>query len=155
MSRWGAGEATVERLLASGALDVIGKSASDGAAVLAQAGRRLEVAEAALSIDPDAAYTNAYDAARLAATALLIQQGLRPTTVGGHKAVEEAILAQFGAGFSKFSMLRRRRHELDYPDTSYTEATDREAQGAVDIARLFVTSATKILPELGFFSDDE
>ena len=134
MPRWERGEATVERLLASGGLDAIGKSASDGSAVLEQAKRRLKVAEAALVIDPDAAYTNAYDAARLAATALLTQQGLRPTTAGGHRAVEEALLAQFGQGFSKFSVLRRRRHELEYPDTTYSEASDSEAQDALSTA---------------------
>ena len=148
MPRWKRGEAAVERLLASGDLDEIGKSASDGSAVLEQAKRRLKVAEAALAIDPDAAYTNAYDAARLAATALLTQQGLRPTTAGGHRAVEEALLAQFGQGFSKFSVLRRRRHELDYPDTTYSEAQD-----ALGTARLFVETAARILPELGFFGD--
>lgn len=155
MPRWKRGETTVERLLASGDLDAIGKSVSDGSAVMEQAKRRLKVAEAALVIDPDAAYTNAYDAARLAATALLTQQGLRPTTAGGHRAVEEALLAQFGQGFSKFSVLRRRRHELDYPDTSYSEASDGEAQDALSTARLFVDTAAKILPELGFFGDTE
>lgn len=155
MARWARGERTIERMLAAGELDALGKSASDGSAVLEQARRRLRIAEAALAIDPDGAYTNAYDAARLAATALLTQQGLRPTTTGGHRAVEEALLAQFGAGFSKFSVLRRRRHELDYPDTSYSEASDSEAQDAVDTSGLFVQTATKILPELGFFGDEK
>ena len=153
MPRWKRGESVIERLVRAGSLDVIGKSASDGSAVLAQAGRRLRIAEAALEIDPDGAYTNAYDAARLAATALLTQQGLRPTTSGGHRAVEEALLAQFGPGFSKFSVLRRRRHELDYPGTSYSEASDDEVRDAVETARLFLETAERILPELGFFSD--
>lgn len=154
MARWKRGEATIERLLAASELDGIGKSASDGTAVLEQAKRRLKIAEAALEIDPDGAYTNAYDAARLAATSLLTQQGLRPTQTGGHRAVEEALLAQFGTGFAKFSVLRRRRHELDYPDTSYSEASDNEAQDAVSTARVFLETAAKILPELGFFSDE-
>lgn len=153
MARWNRGEGTIERLLAAHELDGISKSVSDGASVLEQARRRLKIAEAALMIDPDGAYTNAYDAARLAATALLTQQGLRPTQAGGHRAVEEALLAQFGPGFSKFSMLRRRRHELDYPTTSYSEASDGEAREAVATARLFVETAAKILPELAFFSE--
>jgi len=155
MSKWKRGEAVVERLLALGSLDTISRSASDGSAILDQARRRLKVAQAALAIDQDGAYTNAYDAARLAATALLIQQGLRPTTAGGHKAVEEALLAQFGSGFAKFSVLRRRRHELDYPDSSYSEASNNEASDALDTAQLFVDTAAKILPELDFFSDTD
>lgn len=97
------------------------------------------------------AYTNAYDAARLAATALLTQQGLRPTTRGGHRAVEEALLAQFGQGFAKFGVMRRRRHELDYPAATYTESSREEAEGAVGVARLFLDASKKILAQLGFF----
>jgi len=58
MSRWKRGEVAVERLLASGDLDAITKSASQGSVVLDQARRRLKVAEAALAIDLDGAYTN-------------------------------------------------------------------------------------------------
>ena len=152
-SAWKRGRQTVERLLAARELDGISRSASDGTFVLEQARRRLKIAEAALTIDPDGAYTNAYDAARLAATALLAQQGLRPTQAGGHRAVEEALLAQFGTGFSRFSMLRRRRHELDYPSATYSEASIGEARDAVDTARLFVETSAKIMPELRFFSD--
>lgn len=154
MVRWKRGDLTIQRLLGAGELDLISKAAADGAAVLDQARRRLKIAQAAQAIDPDGAYTNSYDAARLAATALLAQQGLRPTQAGGHRAVEEALLAQFGSGFSKFSVLRRRRHELDYPGTTYSEASENEAQDAVDTASLFVETAAKILPELGFFSDE-
>jgi uncharacterized protein (UPF0332 family) len=143
----------VERLLEAGELDSLHKSAADGAPLLAQAERRLKIAETALEIDSDGAYTNAYDAARLAATALLVQQGLRPTTAGGHRAVEEALIAQFGPGFSRFSVLRRRRHELDYPSATYTEASQAEAADAVGTARAFLDAAAKILPQLGFFHE--
>jgi uncharacterized protein (UPF0332 family) len=152
MARWPRGEAVIERLLAASALDVIGKSAADGEPLLKLARRRLKIAEAALDIDTDGAYTNSYDAARLAATALLAQQGLRPTTGGGHRAVEDALLAQFGQGFAKFSVLRRRRHELDYPEITYSESSRDEAEDAVNTARSFLEAASKILPELGFFS---
>ena len=48
MTRWKRGEAEVERLLASGNLGAIGRSASDGSVVLDQARRRFKVAEAAM-----------------------------------------------------------------------------------------------------------
>ena len=153
MSRWTRGEQVIESMLSAGEIDTLDKAASDGAPVLEQARRRLQVSSAAMAIDTDGAYTNAYDAARLAATALLTQQGLRPTITGGHRAVEEALLAQFGDGFSRFKVLRRRRHELDYPDVGYSEASIAEAQEAVDTATLFVETAAKILPQLGFFQD--
>jgi len=154
MPRWKRGELTIEQLISMGHLSTLTKSVSDGSTVLGQAKLRLKVAESALEIDPDGAYTNAYDAARLAATALLTQQGLRPTVAGGHRVVEEALLAQFGDGFARFSVLRRRRHELDYPTATYSQASGSEAAEAVSTARLFVDTAETLLPELGFFRDD-
>ena len=55
--------------------------------------------------------------------------------------MEEALLAQFGQGFAKFGVMRRRRHELDYPAATYTESSREEAEDA----------SKKILAELGFF----
>jgi hypothetical protein len=52
---------------------------------------------------PDSAFVLAYDAARQACTAPLAQQGLRPTTSGGHYAVEESAPS---VGVSRSSMLR-------------------------------------------------
>ena len=53
--------------------------------------------------------------ARQACVALLAQQGLRPTSAGGHYAIEEVIRAQFGSSLRAFGGLRRRRNELEYP----------------------------------------
>lgn len=39
----------------------------------------------------------------------------RPTTAGGHYAIEETIRAQFGPVLRAFGGLRRRRNELEYP----------------------------------------
>jgi hypothetical protein len=44
--------------------------------------------------DPEEAFSLAHDAARRAATALVVRQGLRLTTAGGHLAVADAINAQ-------------------------------------------------------------
>jgi hypothetical protein len=75
MARWGTGEATVTRL--------------------ASARRHVESARLTAAGNPEAVYSLGYDAARKAATALLANQGLRPTSVGGHLAVVEAMRAQF------------------------------------------------------------
>ena len=49
--------------------------------------------------DPEGAYTLLYDASRLALTAALAVQGLRPTTRGGHVVVGDALRAQRGPKF--------------------------------------------------------
>ena len=93
----------------------------------------------------------AYDAARQALTALLAHQGLRPTTKGGHYAVEQAIRAQFGPGFRQFGALRRRRNELEYPERPGDDATDDEAIEAVENARALIAAANGLLDQLGMF----
>lgn len=104
MSRWRVGEAEVETLLAERALQPVTGSAADGTHGLARARRTLASAQVLLDADPTNALVLAYDAARQACTALPAQQGLRPTTTGGHIAVERTVRAQFGAPFAPYGV---------------------------------------------------
>lgn len=60
-----------------------------------------------------------YDAARKALVAILENQGLRPTSRGGHIAVLEAVSAQLDPPMGKvlrpFDRLRRLRNNAEYP----------------------------------------
>lgn len=111
----------------------------------------LATARSAIERDPDSAFVLAYDAARQALTGLLAHQGLRPTTKGGHYAVEQAARAQFGPGFRQFGALRRRRNELEYPERPGDDATTDEATEAVHHAQAIVTAAEGLLDQLGLF----
>ena len=93
----------------------------------------------------------AYDAARYAATALLAQQGLRPTTSGGHYVVEVALRAQFGDGFRSFGAMRRRRNELEYPTGPGETTTPGEAVTAITDAEHLLRAAQQLLPTLSIF----
>jgi len=93
VSRWAVGADVIEELLASDALQRIQGAQTDGQPLLDKAVRTLASSAAIQAADPDSSYTLAYDAARFACTALLAQQGLRPTTKGGHYAVERAMRA--------------------------------------------------------------
>ena len=99
MARWTRGEADVEALLAAGDLQKLTGDAATGARLVEKAAVTLETARTAVDRDPDSAVILAYDAARQAVTGLLAQQGLRPTTAGGHYAVEQTVRSQFGSGF--------------------------------------------------------
>jgi hypothetical protein len=67
---------------------------ANGEPWIAKAKRTLTTATHITTDDPESAFVLAYDAARQACTALLAQQGLRPTTTGGHYVVEEVVRAQ-------------------------------------------------------------
>ena len=100
--RWANGEAIVEQLLAKGHLERVQGAQADGWSWLDRARQALDAARLVAAAAPDSSIILAYDAARQACVALLAQQGLRPTTAGGHYAVEEATRAQFGAGLRAF-----------------------------------------------------
>ena len=149
--RWSTGEATVERLLAAGHVERVQGAQADGASWLDRARRGLEAARVLAESAPDSSVVLAYDAARQACVALLAQQGLRPTTAGGHYVVEEVIRAQFGPALRAFGGLRRRRNELVYPLYPTEQASAAEAAETLKTAGEIIDAASKLVPNLGFF----
>lgn len=138
-------------MLATDQLQSVAGGQADGEALLARARRTLDTAAGIVDRDPDSAYVLAYDAARYAGTALLAQQGLRPTSKGGHYALEFALRAQFGPGFRAFGALRRRRNELEYPSVADESADLTEAHGAIADAQGMIEAAEKLAPSLSLF----
>jgi uncharacterized protein (UPF0332 family) len=149
--RWGAGEADIDQLLAQRYLERVQGAQADGRSWLDKARQTLDAARLIAQAAPDSSIVLAYDAARQACVALLAQQGLRPTTAGGHKAVDDAVRAQFGAGLRAFGGLRRRRNELEYPDYPTEKASTDEATEALQTATEIIDAASQLLPNLGFF----
>ncbi|MGH3286296.1 MAG: hypothetical protein ACRDPD_16725 [Streptosporangiaceae bacterium] len=140
--------------MARSELETVTGAAADGGPLLDQARRTATTAAGLVSVDPYSAYVLAYDSARFACIALLAQQGLRATTSGGHYAVEQSIRAQFGDGFRPFGALRRRRNELEYPHLPADTASSDEAEQAAGTAQRLIAAASKLLPQLSFFSQD-
>src|SRR5664280_2786001 len=122
-----------------------------GAHLLQKASRTLETAGEIADQDPDSAYVLAYDAARYSGTAILAHQGLRPTTSGGHYAVEVALRAQFGDGFRPFGAMRRRRNELEYPTGPGETTTPAEAHRAIQDAEGLLQAVHQLMPTLSIF----
>ncbi|MFG1998938.1 HEPN domain-containing protein [Spirillospora sp. NPDC048911] len=151
MARWARGDAVVERLIGTGELQKVQGPAADGEPWLVKAQRTYASAVVLAESDRDSAYVLAYDAARLAGTALLAHQGLRPTTKGGHLVVDEVLRAQFGEVFRPFRGLRIRRNELEYPAFPGDSADESEVEKALAGADQIVRAAQKLLPRLGLF----
>ena len=151
MARWKNGEADVEQLIATGQLQKLTGEAARGERLLDKAHGTIATATLAAERDPDSAFVLAYDACRQALTALLAHQGLRPTTKGGHYAVEQAARAQFGPGFRQFGALRRRRNELEYPEWPGDDASIDEANDAIAHAEQIIAAAEALIDRLGLF----
>lgn len=151
MTRWRRGEGTVDRLAGEGALQHVRGEEARGEPWLDRARRTMAAASAAIDADAASAFTLAYDGARFACTALLAHQGLRPTTRGGHLAVEEAVRAQFGDAFKLYRDLRIRRNELEYPTYPDETVDVEEAEQAIEAARTILAAAERLLPHLGLY----
>lgn len=151
MSRWQLGEAEVEELLHAGELQRLVGNAANGGPWLEKARRTLATAEQVATTDPSSAYVLAYDAARQACVALLAQQGLRPTTRGGHYAVERAVVAQFRDAFAVFGSLRRRRNRIEYPTELVDDVAGEEIDEALAAVAAILDKAAAVLPNLGLF----
>jgi HEPN domain-containing protein len=156
VARWRKGEEQVTHLIEQRHLQRVVADPEIASALLASARRHVESARRTVDNDPEAAYSLAYDAARKSATALLVHQGLRPTTAGGHIALVDGIRAQFPGvpGLASLDRLRRRRNQAEYPDPrGYDPITAAEADEAIEAAVKCAASAQRLLQldELGVF----
>jgi len=117
--------------------------------MLADATRHLATAAAAGPAgDLPGAYQLAYDALRKSAASLLEAQGLRATSRGGHIAVQDAVIAQFGSSIGalrSFSRLRRARNSFEYPSAETPGPSADDVQDAIRVAREVNDAAAKIL----------
>jgi hypothetical protein len=150
MARWTKGEAEIEALLTARELQRLTLQIN-GSELRTRARKALRSASVVVEEDPDGGFTLAYDAARLAATSLLHDQSLRPTSSGGHYAVEQALRAQFGSPFRAFGALRRRRNELEYPERPHDTASLEEALAAIDESRRILAAVDALADRLGRF----
>ncbi len=156
MPRWNKGSEVIERLLDTRQLERVPADADTVARLLASARRHIDSAAMTAAVDPEGAFTLAYDACRKTATALLAHQGLRPTSAGGHIVVVDTINAQFPGvpGLKSIDRLRRRRNQAEYPDPQdYDPVTTEEVEDAIDAAQACVSASERLIaaPQLGVF----
>jgi hypothetical protein len=117
--RWEQGRIVIDAMLGKRELERVTPSAEHAAELIAQARRHTSSAQRIAEEDPAGAFQLLYDAARKALVAILENQGLRPTSRGGHIAVLEAVSAQLDPPMGKvlrpFDRLRRLRNTAEYP----------------------------------------
>ena len=144
MNREVAKRAVLQGLLDAGRLERVPASAAMAERLIGEARSHLRAADKVLTLDPPGSLHLAYDAARKAAGALLAAQGLRATSRGGHIAVQEAARASAPA-FAVFALIRRRRHDSEYPRPDSPTVTTADAAEALERATEMVASAALLL----------
>jgi hypothetical protein len=148
---WDRGRPVVERLVKDRHLGPVEPDLVGAERSIEEGRRHLALAILGVELDPAGALQLAYDAARKACSGLLVAQGLRATSAGGHLALAEAVSAQFNdrggvPEFGLFDRLRRQRNTSQYaagPDVPAVTPEDVEA--AVDLATKITDSAQRLL----------
>lgn len=143
--KWQQGRAALDGMLTRGELERVPASREQADSLLSQARNHLAAAQAVTTIDSVGAYQLLYDAARKSLTAILENQGLRPTSRGGHIAVRDTVGAQLdpplGAVLRPFDRMRRRRNQAEYadletpaPDADDVAADTPKVKAIIDLA---------------------
>ena len=153
--RWNQGRGTIDRMLASAELQRVPAIREHADRLISQARRHLVSAGEISEDDPAGGYTLIYDAARKALTAALENQGLRPTTRGGHLAVYEAIRAQLdppmGQVLRPFDRIRRQRHDVEYPPTDAPQISADDVREDAVKAAAIVDISERVLDQMSPF----
>jgi HEPN domain len=146
---WETRSGRIAELINGGGLGQVPADTELARRMLADAGRHLATAAAAETTgDLSGAFQLAYDALRKSAASLLEAQGLRATSRGGHIAVQDAVLAQFGSSIRalrSFSRLRRARNSFEYPSTETPGPSGDDVKDAIRVAREVNDAAVRIL----------
>ena len=152
---WEKGSERIQELISAGELGQVPPDTRLARRMLADAGRHLATAAVAQSTgDLPGAYQLAYDALRKSAASLLEAQGLRATSRGGHIAVQDAVIAQFGSSIRalrSFSRLRRARNSFEYPSTETPGPSEDDVKDAIRVAAEVNDAVGKVL-ESGILS---
>jgi hypothetical protein len=153
--RWNQGRATIDKLIADGELQRVPPSREHADQLLAQARRDLTSAELLRESNPKRAYESLYDAARMALTAVLENQGLRPTSRGGHIAPYAGVAAQLdppmGTVLRPFDRMRRTRNRSEYPSFTTPEVTADNITADLPAATAIAKTCEGVLDQMSPF----
>jgi hypothetical protein len=142
-------------MLAAGELERVQPSREHADRLIGQARRHVDSAAKTCQSDPEGAYGVLYDAARKAMWAVLANQGLRPTTRGGHLAVYHAVTAQLdppmGQQLRPFDRMRRQRHDAEYPRLDSPELTPDDIHDDLPKIRAIVEIADRVLGNMSVY----
>ncbi len=153
--RWNQGRDAIEQLLADRELERVPASRDHADHLVTQARKHLQSADGICDTDPAGAYALTYDAARKALTAILENQGLRPTTRGGHIAVYQAVRAQLdppmGTKLRPFDRMRRQRNDLEYPSSSAPSIYSADVREDIAKTDAIIDIATTMFDQMSPF----
>lgn len=151
---WPVGRDEVNALLKAGRLRRVQADRAEAARELQMADEHLDSAREQLESRPRIAFLAAYDAARLALSALLVCQGLRVESgEGGHQLLGDVAVAQLGrVPYGRFDAMRRLRNASAYPAPDREVANSTAAYGGLELARAIIADVYEKVEVMHVFS---
>jgi len=150
--RWNQGRTEIDKLIADGELQRVPPNREHADQLLVQSRKDLASAELLLDSNPKRAYESLYDAARMALTAVLENEGLRPTSRGGHIAAYSAVIAQLDPPMSAilrpFDRMRRTRNRSEYPSFTTPDVTPDNVRADLPVVESIVEVCGSVLDEM-------
>ena len=152
MTRWATGNEKIEQSLKDGDLQKVEASRDQADRLIDQAFQHLNSAATLKDSDPEGAYALLYDAARKALVACLENQGLRPTSRGGHIATIEAVRAQLDSilvGILRpCDRMRRTRRAAEYPPSGSPIISQEQVEEDLPKAKQIVEKMEQVLDQM-------
>ena len=150
--RWEQGRAAVEQMIDVKDLQRVPASREHADRLLEESHRHLASARDIRERDPEGGYQLLYDGVRKALTGILANEGLRPTTSGGHRAVYSAVAAQLdppmGGVLRPFDRMRRQRHAIEYPAMDAEPVLPEDVADELPKAEAIIALAARVLDEM-------
>lgn len=140
------GNKSVTYLIHKGDLQLVEANLDGALRLFDQSRAHLRSASQIIDGDAGGSFQLSYDAARKSMTAILLIQGLRHTSQGGHLVVEQAITAQFPeiVDFAALRWMRPLRNQTEYPTPNRPTASSEDALLGLQAATVVVREAEKL-----------
>lgn len=145
-----AGNKSVTYLIQKRDLEMVEPNLHGALRLFDQSSAHLRSASQIIDGDAGGSFQLSYDAARKSMTAILLIQGLRHTSQGGHLAVEHAMTAQFPeiVDFAALRWMRPLRNQTEYPTPNRPTASYEDALQGLEAATRIVRAAQNLAREV-------
>ncbi|AYY13609.1 hypothetical protein EF847_13795 [Actinobacteria bacterium YIM 96077] len=146
------GAESIDQLVETRQLELIGGAAADESPYLDLAANHLSAAEQVVGSAPGSAFILLCQAAQLIGSGLLAAQGLRPAPGTDTAVITRAVTAQFGAQFAQIERLRQRMLVLNTPVGRDNRVTADDVNAHLPAIREMLSKARDIVPELALYT---
>ena len=140
----------IDQMLTRGQITRVAPNRAQSDQLMTQAEEHLRSAQLLRDTDTAGAFVLAYDAARKALSAVLLNQGLKSRGEGAHALLAEAVGSQLASALdlTGFGWMRTTRNATEYGSDRHPSATAADVDEAVEMASIIHQRAGRVLDHM-------